>query len=201
MALAVIGIFCLAAGLQVRLQSITAPPLQGSTRAIASTPSSGLTDLPRSRPVSLRIPAIGVKTQLTTLGLNRDRSVQVPTNPLEAGWYRLGPAPGQIGSAVILGHVDSSQAPAVFFQLRAMVVGDLIEATLADGDVVAFRVTAVKMYLKTSFPSREVYGPHGLAALQLVTCGGTFDSQSGSYLSNVVVYSVFERVISGDSGR
>jgi sortase (surface protein transpeptidase) len=142
----------------------------------------------RSVPLELRIPAIGLSTTLGTLGLNADGTVQVPTDIAQAGWYRFGPTPGQIGSAVILGHVDSYRGPAVFYQLRNLVAGDFISVTLADGATALFKVTSVAMYLKSAFPSQAVYASHGSSALQLVTCGGVFDPHTGHYLSNTVVY-------------
>jgi hypothetical protein len=89
---------------------------------------------------------------------------------------------------VILGHVDSYRGPAVFFTLRSLVSGDAVDVTLADGVTAQFKVTSVASYLKSNFPDQMVYGPHGFGALQLVTCGGTFDTQTGHYLSNTVVY-------------
>jgi sortase (surface protein transpeptidase) len=142
----------------------------------------------RSAPVWLNIPAIGVTVPVSQLGLNPDGTVQVPTDFQEPGWYRLGPSPGQVGSAVILGHVDSYQGPAIFFRLRSLQAGDQVDVSLADGVVADFVVTSVAMYPKAQFPSLQVYGTHGYSALQLVTCGGTFDAQTGHYLSNVVVY-------------
>jgi hypothetical protein len=142
----------------------------------------------RSAPVALRIPAIGVAVPVSALGLNPDGTVQVPTDFQEPGWFRLGPSPGQMGSAVILGHVDSYRGPAVFFRLRSLRAGDRVEVSLADGAVAHFVVTTVAMYPKEQFPARQVYGSHGYSALQLVTCGGKFDTRTRSYLSNVVVY-------------
>jgi sortase (surface protein transpeptidase) len=131
---------------------------------------------------------VGVDVRLGRLGLNPDRTVEVPTDYQQAGWFRLGPTPGQLGSAVILGHVDSYRGPAVFFRLRELRPGDRVEVTLADGAVARFAVRAVETYLKTGFPARRVYGSHGDAALHLVTCGGEFDRGARSYLSNVVAY-------------
>jgi len=142
----------------------------------------------RSAPVELSIPAIGVAVPVSELGLNPDGTVQVPTDFQEPGWYRLGPSPGEVGAAVILGHVDSTQGPAIFFQLRSLQTGDQVAVSLADGVVANFVVTAVAMYPKAQFPDQQVYGSQGNSALQLVTCGGTFDAQTGHYLSNVVVY-------------
>jgi sortase (surface protein transpeptidase) len=142
----------------------------------------------RSAPLELRIPAIGVSTSMTELGLNPDNTVEVPTDFQQAGWFAPGPSPGQPGSAVILGHVDSYRGPAVFFRLRSLHPGDAVEVRLADGAVAHFAVTAVETYLKDQFPAERVYGPHGNSALQLVTCGGEFDRQARSYLSNIVAY-------------
>ena len=142
----------------------------------------------RSLPTTLWIPAIGLAVSLGTLGLNADGSVQAPTTITQPGWFRLGPSPGQVGSAVILGHVDNYSGPGIFFQLRTLAAGDQVYVALADGDIARFAVNSVAMYTKTQFPSQRVYASHGSSALQLVTCGGIFDHQTGSYLSNIVVY-------------
>ncbi|WP_250550513.1 class F sortase [Pseudonocardia sp. H11422] len=141
-----------------------------------------------SAPVELRIPAIGLSVPVTELGLNPDQTVEVPTDFQKPGWYRLGTAPGQLGSAVILGHVDSYRGPAVFFQLRSLKAGDTVEVTLADRAIARFTVTEVATYPKSEFPAQRVYGGQGTSELVLVTCGGEFDRQARSYRSNVVAY-------------
>jgi sortase (surface protein transpeptidase) len=137
---------------------------------------------------------------LSTLGVNADGSVQVPDNIVQPGWFRLGPTPGQLGSAVILGHVDNYTGPGVFFELRTLAAGDRVDVTLTDGAIVQFAVNSVAMYSKPNFPADRVYASHGSSALQLVTCGGTFDHQTGSYLSNVVVYSSLVAVDPASAG-
>ncbi len=164
----------------------SAPASPGA--GIRASPGTASLAVARSVPVELRIPAIGVSVSLSQLGLNPDGTVQVPVNFQQPGWYRLGPAPGQAGSAVILGHVDSYLGPAVFFRLRFLHAGDTVSVRLADGVTAHFTVTGIAMYAKARFPDRLVYGPRGYSALQLVTCGGVFDAQTGHYLSNVVVY-------------
>lgn len=166
--------------------AIVSPPATDGTfgaRAVGAGPVVG-----RSEPAELRIPAIGVSVPVSSLGLNADRTVEVPTDFALAGWFRLGPTPGQVGSAVILGHVDSVQGPAVFFRLRTLHAGDAVEVTSDNGDIARFTVTGVATYPKDQFPAEKVYAPHGDSSLQLVTCGGEFDSSTGSYRSNVVVY-------------
>jgi hypothetical protein len=142
----------------------------------------------RSQPTAIGIPAIGLLVSLSELGLNPDGTVQVPTSVAQPGWFHLGPSPGQVGSAVILGHVDSYLGPGVFFKLPQLIAGDKVDVSLADGVTAHFVVDTVVMYAKAQFPTSLVYAPHGYSALQLVTCGGTFDPETGHYLSNVVVY-------------
>ena len=171
-------------GLHGQQRSLAGPVDAGKSAASASQASPAA----RSLPVTLSIPAIGLNVPLSQLGLNPNGTVQVPTNFQEPGWYRYGPAPGQLGSAVILGHVDSYLGPAVFFKLRTLRPGDQVQVALADGVTTHFVVRQVAMYPKTQFPTVLVYGSHGYSGLQLVTCGGVFDTQTRSYLSNVIVY-------------
>jgi sortase (surface protein transpeptidase) len=141
-------------------------------------------------PTELIIPAIGVRTRLIRLSLRPSGALQVPDTTTVAGWFDDGPAPGQPGPAVIAAHVDSYKGPGVFFDLSQLRPGDRIYVRRADGTMVIFSVAQVHMYLKTAFPTAAVYGPAPGAQLRLITCGGTFDYQDRSYLSNVVVYAV-----------
>lgn len=148
--------------------------------------------LAQSVPESISIPSIGVHSSLLQLGLNADRSVQVP--PLDeknshAGWYKYSPTPGQRGPSVILGHVDSAKyGPAVFYELGALQPGKIVEITLADHTVAVFTVDKVVSYPKSQFPTDTVYGAIDHPGLRLITCGGTFDPSARSYQSNIVAY-------------
>jgi Sortase domain len=141
-----------------------------------------------ARPVWLAVPAIGVRTRLVDLGLNRNHTLQVPTSTTVAGWFTGSPPPGAVGPAVIAGHVDSRTGPAIFFWLRTLRPGERIYVGRADGTMAVFTVTSVRMYSKDEFPTAAVYGPVPDAELRLITCGGIFDGSLGSYLSNVVVF-------------
>jgi hypothetical protein len=147
--------------------------------------------LPRSVPVAVDIPAIGVHSRLLHLGLNSDGTMQVPslyTSADEAAWYKYSVTPGQIGASVIEGHVDSYKGPAVFFRLGALRPGDTVDVTLADGVTAIFRVTGVREYLKSAFPAKTIYDAAGYAALRLITCGGAFAWTTGHYLSSTIVF-------------
>ncbi|WP_308166648.1 class F sortase [Nocardia albiluteola] len=169
----------------------------GTPTSHAAATSTGVQTAPpisRSTPVSFKIASINASGSLISVGLNTDGSVQVPANYQQAGWYQKGPAPGEQGSAVILGHVDSYKGIGVFFSLKHVKSGDMIDVTRADGKTAHFKVTDVRMYLKTQFPDQLVFGPRGGATLQVVTCGGQFDQATKSYESNVVVYSSLQSV-------
>ena len=142
-------------------------------------------------PVHLEIPAIGVATGLQRLGRAGDGTVEVPSGPDKwdvAGWYEEGTRPGDHGSAVILGHVDSKAGPAVFYRLRLLRRGDRVEVTRAGGSRVTFVVDRVEQYSKRRFPTADVYYPTLKPMLRLVTCGGEFDRASGHYTHNVIVF-------------
>jgi hypothetical protein len=176
-------------GITFLLQQHAPQPSAAARGAIG--PAGSGPSLPRSVPVSVDIPAIGVTSNLLDLGLNANGSIQVPslvTSAGEAAWYKYSVTPGQIGTSVIEGHVDSYQGPAVFFRLGALQPGDTIDVTLADGTTAIFRVTGVRQYLKTNFPSGAIYGATRYAALRLITCGGVFDYDTGHYLSSTVVF-------------
>jgi Sortase domain len=147
--------------------------------------------LPRSVPVSVDIPAIGVNSRLLHLGITADGVIQVPslyTEASEAAWYKYSATPGQIGASVIEGHVDSYLGPAVFFRLGALRPGDNVDVRLADGVTAVFRVTGVREYAKSNFPAKTIYNAAGFAALRMITCGGAFDYATGHYLSSTVVF-------------
>jgi sortase (surface protein transpeptidase) len=116
--------------------------------------------------------------------------VMVPPEDLKApaGWYRHFASPGEPGPAVLLGHVDTYEGPAVFHRLSALEPGDSISIDRADGHTVVFTVQSVQTYPKRSFPTNLVYGPAVDPVLRLITCGGSFDRVHRSYLDNVVVY-------------
>jgi sortase (surface protein transpeptidase) len=136
----------------------------------------------------LAIPAIGVETPLVRLGLEPDRTMQVPEDFGRAGWFAGGPAPGEPGPAVIAGHVDSKTGPAVFYRLRDLHPGDHVDVTRSDRTRLRFVVEAARSFPKSGFPTAAVFGPTPAAALRLVTCTGSFDRARGSYRDNLVVF-------------
>jgi LPXTG-site transpeptidase (sortase) family protein len=163
-------------------------PVQTVTPTPTPTPTKRV-GMPRSTPVKISIPRIGVNAHIMKLGLDSDRTLQMPTEAQAdlAGWYKYGPAPGQAGNSVVVGHVDSKRGPAVFFRLGALKPGDSIRIARTDGSVALFKVDGVKTYRKSNFPTGLVYGPSAKPQLRLVTCGGPW-SKHDSYRDNTIVF-------------
>ena len=186
--LVMVGALAIGVAIAAQVHAPQPPP----SAAGATGPGKGHgPSLRRSLPVAVDIPAIGVHARLLRLGVNRNGTLQVPsltTRASEAAWYKYSATPGQIGSSVIEGHVDTIRGPAVFFRLGALRPGNRIDVRLADGITAVFRVTGVRRYVKSHFPAKVIYRTRGFAALHLITCGGAFNYKTRNYLSSIVVF-------------
>lgn len=182
-----------AAGCSGELDATSAPP--ASAQGSVATPAirngaphlAAVTPLDRSEPVRVQIPAIGVDSALMDLGLQVDGTLQVPPSAFPAGWYTGSPTPGELGPAVIAGHVHWNEQQGVFEELAGVAVDDEVTVTRTDGSTAVFRVTRVEQFAKVEFPTDVVYGDIDHAGLRLITCGG-LDLQSGTYADNTIVF-------------
>ena len=144
---------------------------------------------PPDRPTKVRIASIGVDATIIDLGLNPDRTLEVPEDIRLTGWWTGRSVPGEDGPSIVVGHIDSAaQGAGVFFRLRELDVGDVIHVERSDGSIAEFRVTETELVLKDEFPTEKVYGSTEGSQLRLITCGGSFDRSAGSYLGNLIVY-------------
>jgi sortase (surface protein transpeptidase) len=201
-----LGIGLLVLGLTAGPSSGPPPAPKADGKRLAPRMVSGEDFAPRRRkpqidarapsPRWIRIPAIGVSAPVVALGLNPDRTLEVPRRWGDAGWYAGGPEPGERGPAVMAGHVDSTSGPAVFYRLGQLRRGAFVHIRRADHSVVGFRVEGVERWPKDRFPTRRVYRPTTRSTLRLITCGGSFSSATGHYLDNVIVYAT--RIRRGD---
>jgi hypothetical protein len=139
-------------------------------------------------PLRLKIPSIGVDVAVGRLGLNQDGTIEVPADFNEAGWYDKGPAPGETGPAVVLGHLDSLTGPAVFARLHSLRQGSDVIVIRQDGSQLRFSVERVASFSSDAFPTDQVYGATPGPALRLITCGGNFNVGRGRYSANVVAF-------------
>ena len=140
-----------------------------------------------SPPVRVAISAIGLSATVVPVGLDRAGRMKMP-QPSVAGWYRPGTAPGVPGPAVLVGHVDSQQGPAVFYRLSGVRLGEKVQVVRADGSTSMFTIGKITVVSQTDFPSRAVFARTGRASIRLITCTGPFDTDTGSYADSLIVW-------------
>ncbi|MGP4000613.1 class F sortase [Streptomyces sp. 8N706] len=146
--------------------------------------------LRRSTPKRLSIPEIAVDAPFTPLSLGASGRLNAPpaTNTNLVGWFRSGATPGERGSAIVAGHLDTKTGPAVFARLDRLGPGSTVDITREDGTVARFTVDSVETFSKARFPDDRVYGDTASAQLRLITCGGAYDKKAKDYVDNVVVF-------------
>ncbi|NUK07593.1 class F sortase [Streptomyces lunaelactis] len=152
-----------------------------------------------ARPDEVDIPSIGITAPVVPRGLDATGAIDPPPyeTPHTVGWYDSGTQPGAVGTALLVGHVDTETKPAVFYGLSAAHPGEKVRVTRADGTVAEFTIDDVQVFGRDRFDPRKVYGPRkdGRAELRLITCGGTFDRATRTYDANVVVSAYLTAVV------
>ncbi|MER6346335.1 class F sortase [Streptomyces sp. NPDC001595] len=145
--------------------------------------------LPYAVPDRVRIPAIQVDAPTIPVGLDADGWVDAPPaeDPNLAGWFTGAVSPGEKGTAVVVGHVDNQQGPAVFYGLGALKKGNRVEVSRLDAKTAVFEIYGVEVFEKNNFPGDRVYASKGAPELRVITCGGGFSKQNG-YDGNVVAF-------------
>ena len=139
-------------------------------------------------PRRIDIPSIGVSAPIDPLGRNRDGTMAVPKKFHRTGYYTGRPKPGEVGPAIIVGHVNSKRGPAVFARLRDLQPGAEVVVARADGSRITFVIDRVEQHPKNAFPTEKVYGPTPDATLRLITCGGSFDRDTGHHRDNFIAF-------------
>ncbi|WP_217177329.1 class F sortase [Streptomyces sp. AC495_CC817] len=171
------------------------PPQPASAAAADSggTPHGTFAHAPEPLPYAMvdrvRIPSIRVDAPAVAVGLDAQGWVDAPParDPNLAGWFTGAVSPGEKGTAVVVGHVDNDQGPAVFYGLGALKKGAKVEIRRADSRIAVFETYGVEVFAKNNFPGDRVYGNSGIPELRVITCGGGFSKQNG-YDGNVVVF-------------
>lgn len=170
-----------------------APSPSSPASAPTPTPSASVAPaavpaVPAVAPAAVTIAAIGLSEPLIDLGIQRNGSMEVPSDFGDVGWFTGGGKPGGPGPTVIAGHVDSVTAPAVFARLGELVVGDRVQVTDVAGATFEYEIYEVGDYPKADFPTARVFGAVASDEVRLITCTGLFDSSTGHYLDNRVVF-------------
>jgi len=145
--------------------------------------------LPQADPLRIRVPSIAVDANVVPVGKATDGGIETPPiNDLVGGWYKYSPTPGELGPSIIVGHVDTETGPSIFWRLRELQPGTIIEVDRSDGSVAKFSVSGLQQFDQNQLPSNEIYGDIDYAGLSLITCSGTFYPKTRQYSSNIVVF-------------
>lgn len=178
-------------GLQLTQDKRIEPPktFAQTTPVPATFQENANKGLTRSEPTQVSVPSVEINYPVKPVGKLADGTMEVPPlfEPV-TGWYKFSPTPGETGPSIIVGHVDTYKGPSVFYRLKDLQPGALINVTRADGKVVTFKVDALKQFEQANFPTAEVYGNLDYSGLRLITCGGTFNTATGHYTENTVVF-------------
>ncbi len=183
---AAVGLAMAAGGVLLTAAPAPVPP---PPPVLAATDLGIATDAP-APPVAVHIPRLGVRSPLVGLDVDAAGVLEPPATADVAGWHTAGTVPGEIGPAVVAGHVDSRSGPGIFIDVATLRPEDTVEIERADGDFVTFAVQSVETVDKQEFPTTAVYGPTPVPELRLITCGGFFDAADGHYTANVIVRAV-----------
>lgn len=166
------------------------PTVTASSEATASLKITETVAISQAVPVRLRIPAIGVDAAIEAVEQDRSGRMETPSQVDDVAWYAPGSAPGEIGNAVLAGHLDRiGGAPAVFWKLGKLAAGDDIFVTDSAGVEHHFRVTAQAAYPYEDAPLDEIFGFGIRSRLNLITCRGKWDRAGQTYTQRLVVYS------------
>ena len=164
------------------------PVAEAPVEQVATTTIEGVV-MAESEPVRLKIPSLNIDAPFSApLGLDDAKEIEVPKDYVSVGYYKFGPTPGELGPAVVLGHVDSFEGPAVLYSLGKLEVGDTIEIERKDGSTAVFSVTEMERNSQNAFPTQKVYGKLNYAGLRVITCTGVYDKNKLRYSHNLIVY-------------
>ncbi|WP_406445155.1 class F sortase [Streptomyces sp. NBC_00631] len=163
---------------------------EGTDAAPSADPRRSGEVLPRSAPTRLLIPKIAVDAPFTVLTMGSTGQLAPPPadNTNLVGWYSRGAAPGEAGTAIIAGHVDTMTGPAVFVRLDELERGDRFTVSRADGSDADFVVDDADTFAKDDFPSDRVYADTRRPEVRLITCAGDYDHDAKDYTENLVVF-------------
>ena len=191
---AILALAALSISVWSKERKTSEPYIESHNSTPTNSDQSSTLSLPKSPPSRLLIGEIGVDAPVIELGLQKNGTIEVPVNGEDVGWYKYGPTPGEIGSSVIVGHLDTPQGAAVFYKLKELDTGDTIRVKRNDGKIAIFEVRSKETFSQDNFPTLKVYAPTKNASLKLVTCEGIFLESAGHYSDNLVVFADLVKV-------
>ena len=140
-------------------------------------------------PAKIVIPKLGVEANIEFVGADESGRMGIPEQVENAGWWKYGAKPGEVGSAVLAGHVDTPEGSyGIFYKLDQLMPGDTITVYDQENNQHVFRVAFVQTYQEDEFPVDVVFERADKKRLNLITCSGNFDLSVQNYEERLVVF-------------
>jgi sortase A len=169
--------------------SYTISPLPSQKQQVSEQQQAIISPVTIDFPKTLIIEKFSINAPIEFVGLDSQKRMDIPKNVDDVAWYKLGPKPGQIGSAVIAGHYDKADgSPAVFWDLSKIQIGDEIKIIDKSNNEHRFRVINVKNFPYDQIPLKEIFASSDKARLNLITCAGVWNENSKNYSNRTVIY-------------
>lgn len=146
----------------------------------------------QSKPTKLEIPSLKESAQIKEVGLTHNGAMETVRGAKTVGWYKFGAIPGENGNALLAGHRDWYREMGTFFKLDKMKEGDELIISFDDESTQTFQLVSNTMYPLDAVPE-EIMAVEGESRVTLITCGGIFNKNTGTYDSRVVA--VFKKIL------
>jgi LPXTG-site transpeptidase (sortase) family protein len=171
----------------------TSGDFSSSTAGTSTGNSTAVYQANDHRPVKISIPALSIQAHVQSVGITKSGNMATPSNYTDVGWYKYGPLPGEMGSAVIAGHRSNALfLPAVFYNLKKLTIGDTIDVTRADGTVLHFKVIRTQSFPYQEVPTQILFNESGNKYLKLVTCEGEWQQKDRTATERRIVTALLE---------
>ncbi|HSD55881.1 MAG TPA: class F sortase, partial [Candidatus Saccharimonadales bacterium] len=141
-----------------------------------------------AKPRTMRIPSLKIEAPIQEVGLTKGGDMAAPTDGKSVGWYRFGPVPGAVGNAVLAGHLDIKGAPAIFWNLQNLKLGDVIEIKDEQAQTAKFKVVDTLAFKVDDAPLERIFGTTDQTNLNLITCSGVWHKDKRDYSERLVVF-------------
>ena len=145
-------------------------------------------NLPTAAPTGISIPSLKLSAPIVPVALGPEKELQTPVQDDAVGWYIYSPSPGEVGPAILVGHLDSTTGPAIFWHLKNLTIGDKIVINRNDGTTATFTVSAKQIFPQDPFPTEQVYGATSAPTLRIITCAGKWLSSLHRYSDDLVIF-------------
>jgi sortase A len=146
-------------------------------------------------PRYLKIPKLGIKARIVSVGETPEGAVDVPANIHDVGWY-MGSKNinSENGAGFLVGHVSGYTNTGVFYELSKLSSGDAIIVEKGNGEEISFNVFERNDYSVDNVDMRRALRQSSRHSdrlnINLMTCSGDFNAEADTYESRSMISAV-----------